>query len=486
MKSESQIIEYKENWRDEYLKWICGFANAQGGTLYIGVNDDKQIIGVKNSKQLMEDIPNKIVATMGIVPDVNLLTEGDKDYIQIVVEQSNMPIAYKGQYHYRSGSTKQELKGIALQQFLLKKMGRTWDDVSIPNTSIADVDRNAVDYFLRMANASGRIADDELKATTEDVLNNLGLLEDNGNLKAAALLLFTKNPKRYFPGVEFKIGRFHTTESDLIIQDAIGGNILQMPEKVMEALKSKYLVSPIHYEGMQRIETLEIPEKGLREAIYNSIVHKDYTGAPIQMRVYDDHIELWNDGLLPHGITIDQLFVRHSSHPRNKNIANAFFQAGFIESWGRGYQKITEELRKVGLPKPIVEETEGGVRVSIKRRSMEEIIAAGDGEFHDGSKSVSKDVSKRVSSDNRNVNDYVIDSVTDKFGDLLTKRQKAIVGLIKDNPFISIKEMALTISVADRTIARDLSIMQKAKIIRREGSDRSGIWVILESFGKRC
>ena len=237
---------------------------------------------------------------------------------------------------------------------------------------------------------------------------------------------------------------------------------------------------------MQRIETLEIPEKALREAIYNSIVHKDYTGAPIQMRVYDDHIELWNDGLLPHGITIDQLFVRHSSHPRNKNIANAFFQAGFIESWGRGYQKITEELRKVGLRKPIVEETEGGVRVSIKRRSMEEIIAAGDGEFHDGSKSVSKDVSKRVSSDNRNVNDYVIDSVTDKFGDLLTKRQKAIVGLIKDNPFISIKEMALTISVADRTIARDLSIMQKAKIIRREGSDRSGIWVILESFGKRC
>ena len=117
---------------------------------------------------------------------------------------------------------------------------------------------------------------------------------------------------------------------------------------------------------------------------------------------------------------------------------------------------------------------------------MEEIIAAGDGEFHDGSKSVSKDVSKRVSSDNRNVKDYVIDSVTDKFGDLLTKRQKAIVGLIKDNPFISIKEMALTISVADRTIARDLSIMQKAKIIRREGSDRSGIWVILESFGKRC
>ena len=191
-------------------------------------------------------------------------------------------------------------------------------------------------------------------------------------------------------------------------------------------------------------------------------------------------IVVWNYGSLPQDITPEALLGEHASEPRNKLIANIFFQAGFIESWGRGYQKITEELRKVGLLKPIVEETEGGVRVSIKRRSMEEIIAVGDGEFHGGSKRVSKDVSKRVSNDNRNVNDNVIDSVTDKFGDLLTKRQKAIVGLIKDNPFISIREMATTISVADRTIARDLSVMQKSKIIRREGSDRSGIWVILE------
>lgn len=73
MQSESQNIEYKESWRDEYLKWICGFANAQGGTIYIGVNDNKDIIGVADSKRLMEDIPNKITNYLGIVADVNLL-----------------------------------------------------------------------------------------------------------------------------------------------------------------------------------------------------------------------------------------------------------------------------------------------------------------------------------------------------------------------------------------------------------------------------
>ena len=84
MKSESQTIEYKESWHDEYLKWICGFANAQGGTLYIGVNDDKQVVGVKNAKRLMEDIPNMVKDRMGILIDVNLLESDGKEYLQLI------------------------------------------------------------------------------------------------------------------------------------------------------------------------------------------------------------------------------------------------------------------------------------------------------------------------------------------------------------------------------------------------------------------
>jgi ATP-dependent DNA helicase RecG len=99
MLSESQNIEYKESWRDEYLKWICGFANAHGGRIYIGVNDNKEVIGMPDAKKLMEDIPNKIVNYLGIVEDVNLFAEGDKEYIEIYVAPSNMPIAYKGTYH---------------------------------------------------------------------------------------------------------------------------------------------------------------------------------------------------------------------------------------------------------------------------------------------------------------------------------------------------------------------------------------------------
>ena len=118
---ESQNIEYKESWRDEYLKWICGFANAQGGTLYIGVDDKGNVVGVKDAKKLSEDIPNKVKDKLGIVVEVNLLEKNGLNYIEVVTQSSAFPINFNGEYHYRSGSTKQLLQGTALTQFLFDK-----------------------------------------------------------------------------------------------------------------------------------------------------------------------------------------------------------------------------------------------------------------------------------------------------------------------------------------------------------------------------
>lgn len=123
MNDENQNIEYKRIWKDEYLKWVCGFANAQGGKIFIGIDDDMVVVGVEHPHQLMEDIPNKIITTMGIVPEINHLEKEGKDIIEIVIEPTNIPISYKGSFYYRSGATKQELKGVALHQFILKKSG---------------------------------------------------------------------------------------------------------------------------------------------------------------------------------------------------------------------------------------------------------------------------------------------------------------------------------------------------------------------------
>ena len=87
---ESQNVEYKSSWHDEYLKWICGFANAQGAVMYFGVDNDHEVVGLENVDCLMEDIPNKIVTTMGIVVDVNLHEQDGLEYIEVYVEPSNI------------------------------------------------------------------------------------------------------------------------------------------------------------------------------------------------------------------------------------------------------------------------------------------------------------------------------------------------------------------------------------------------------------
>ena len=128
---ETQTVEYKQTWRDDFLKEICGFANAQGGTLYIGINDKGDVVGVKQAKQLMEKLPNQCIMTMGIAPDVNLHEEQDRQYISLSVKPSEQAIAYKGKYYFRSGTTLQELTGAALSDFLLSKMNLTWDSMPL-------------------------------------------------------------------------------------------------------------------------------------------------------------------------------------------------------------------------------------------------------------------------------------------------------------------------------------------------------------------
>lgn len=100
---EHQSIEWKESWRDEYLKWICGYANAYGGTIYIGTNDNGKVVGINNARELLEQIPNKITDTMGIIADVNLLYQGELEYLQISVDKYPALISFRGKYYYRSG-----------------------------------------------------------------------------------------------------------------------------------------------------------------------------------------------------------------------------------------------------------------------------------------------------------------------------------------------------------------------------------------------
>ena len=448
---ESQNVEYKQSWKDDYLKWICGFANAQGGTIYIGIDDNGKVVGIDNAKKLLEDIPNKINMSMGLVADVNLMRQGEKEYIAIAVAQCSSPISFKGKYYYRTGSTLQELNGAALQEFILRKMNASWDSSIVPNANIYDIDREAIDFFLYFAIKEGRVNEAVQKDSTEKILHNLNLANEYGQLTMASLLLFGKDIQRWCPNAIFRIGRFGASQADLIAQDNISCPLVMMPGKVIETLRSKYLVAPIHYEGLQRVEPLEIPEDGLREMICNAVVHKDYLGTFIQMRVWNDRVELWNGGSLPMGFTIDTLLGQHESYPRNILIARIFYLAGFIESWGRGYEKIRMAFEKEHLQMPKFEQIRGGIMATISRERF-----------------MSNDTKDDTKDDTKELSD----------------RQQIIIELIRKNPSVTIQEMTQKTNASESTIKRELAYLAKVDVIVRKGSRKEGHWEVIPSEKK--
>jgi ATP-dependent DNA helicase RecG len=336
--SEQQNIEYKSSWHDDYLKWICGFANAQGGRIYIGRDDGGRVVGIEDYKRLMEDIPNRIKNNMGITAEVNLLQDNDKHFIEIIVPPYSVPISLRGRYYYRSGSVKQELTGAALNEFLLKRTGHTWDDVVEEDASFADIDEATIKKYLRKAEEAGRLPDIEGLSMPE-LLEKLRLTK-NGKLKRAAIVLFGKDPGRFYPNTFVKIGKFEDNDFTIRFQELEDGNVIQVLDKVLRTLDYKFLIRNISFEGMNRIETLEYPVSALREMLLNALIHRNYMGAPTQIRVYDNKMQVWNHGRLPEGITLEELTQSRSSYPRNPILAGACFLGGYIDSWGSGIQRL--------------------------------------------------------------------------------------------------------------------------------------------------
>ena len=451
---ESQTTEYKLQWADKYLPYVSGFANSQGGTLYVGINDNGDVVGIDNAKYLLENLPNKIIQATGIIPDIEILNRDDKEYIAIHIKPTDQPVSCNGKYYMRSGSTLQELNGNALTDFLLKQSHTTWDTHIVAEATLDDIDAEAVSYFVDLAVDAKRLDKNVKYESTEHILRKLKLIDKQGQFTFAALMLFGKDIEDYCISASFRIGRFGASQANLIFDDHIACPLIRMPEKVMQTLRSRYLVAPIRYEGLQRIEQLEIPDDALREIICNAIVHRDYRDTFTQMRVYDDHIELWNSGVFPPEITAENLMTSHESHPRNELIARVFYLAGFIENWGRGYEKIKESFTKSNLQVPSFEQIRGGILATIRRERF-------------------------VALNKQNVGDGVGDGVGDMSVIELTERQHKIINLISENPTISATQMSVMMSVIKRTIEREIAVLRKQGIIAREGSARTGHWRIV-------
>jgi len=452
---ETQQMEFKEFWRDDYLKWICGFANADGGVLQIGRNDQGEAVGIPDAEKLLEELPNKIRDLLGIMVSVDLLVEQGKDLLEIRIDPYPSPINYKGRYFLRSGSTNQALKGTALDRFLMRKQGQTWDGVPIPHISVGDLSDTAIALFRTLARQGRRLGAAQLDSSPSELLDKLDLV-DGDYLKRATVLLFHATPERFFTGAFVKIGYFQT-ESELLYHDEINGDLFTQTQKAMDLLTTKYLKAMIGYEGIHRTETLPVPEAALREAVLNALIHRDYSiPAPIQIRVYADRLKIWNPAHLPESWTIEKLREAHSSRPYNPSIANAFFRAGEIEAWGRGIQRIIEACRKGGAPDPVLDYTPGDLWVEFP--------------FAPDYLKTSTETTQKPGAE----------TPVETTEETPVETPGKIMRLLGTHPEMTLREVALRIGKSIRAVERASVKLVKAGKLKRVGPKKGGHWEVLK------
>jgi ATP-dependent DNA helicase RecG len=211
---------------------------------------------------------------------------------------------------------------------------------------------------------------------------------------------------------------------------------------------------------LQREEKDLYPSQAIREMLLNALVHRIYMGAPVQMRVFDNQFSIWNEGILPNGLSIEDLKKDHNSRPRNPIIANACFLAGYIDAWGRGTLKIINTCAEYGLPQPSIIEKNGGIEVTVLA-SNEDVQIVNEVSNAGLVKELVKELVKGLVKD-------------------LTANQIKLLELIDTRPNVTKQEMAKHIGISTTAIDNNIKTLKSKGLLERVGGRKDGYWKIVK------
>lgn len=437
---ETEVTEFKEIANEGFFKTISAFANTKGGTIVFGVNKKKKIIGVDKSDKFLEDLTNRIVNKLSIYPDIHTRKVGDKRVLIINIARAGYPVAYEGRYYERVGNTTREMSSKRLQ--VLMQNRNPWDSIT-GDFLLDEIDEEMVKRFIQLAVESRRLSGVFIKDPVEIILKKLGLLID-GKLTNGAILLFGKDPQKYFINLCIRIGRFKD-EITIIDDKWVRGNLFHQFDETINIIRQHISVR-YEIKDFQRKDIWDYPLEAIREAVLNALVHRDYFDIAnfTLIKIYDDHIWFHNPGGLPEGITIEQLKKPHSSIFRNPLIAKVFYLSGFIEQYGSGTIRIVEWLREAGLPEPEYREEMAGFSVYFYK-------------------------------------DIYTEENLRKMG--LNERQIKAVMYVKEKGKITNREYQELVTTSRQTAARDLSEITQLNLLLRHG--RTGRDTYYTLFNRR-
>lgn len=358
---ESQALEFKESLSQtrRAIETLSAFSNANGGSVLFGVKKDKTIVGVQIGSNTLENLANRIKdhTDPPLYPSIEVIMIEDKEVIKLSIPESAVkPVFAYDHVYKRVGKTNQRLGSHDIRQLTRQSIGYSYTNQN-SNASLDEIDDDSIKKFISKAQERrGGSIDFE---NTSEFLRKMNLLDED-NLSIAALLLFGKDPQRRYPQSEVKCGRFKGIEAlDFEDMDVVDGTIGDAVDKAMVFVR-RNLKMQVKFDGRpERVEIWEYPLTAIREGLINAICHRDYgLTSNVQVRIFDDRLEIWSPGNLPEGITPKTLKGDHESKPPNPLIAKPFFLAGYIENWGTGTNRMIRECTAQGLPEPDFKETD--------------------------------------------------------------------------------------------------------------------------------
>ena len=300
-----------------------------------------------------------------------------------------------------------------------------------------------------------------MQESVKDILIRLKLLK-YGKIKNAAVVLYAKKIQSSYSQCMIKMTRFKGISKldNFIDNQQVYGNAFKILSEANEFMMRRLNISSsFEPDSFVSVDKFTVPELAVREALINAICHRNYQStAAIYLAIFDDRLEIWNNGFLPKELKLEDLKEKHESYPRNKLIARTFYKIGLIERWGTGTIKMIDECRKHGIPDPIFEEYTSGLSVQF---IFEEPIGPRAGKVNQ-----------------KHHSDKVIQEASPL--EKLSKRQLEILKILGRSEglkAVEIKDQLLD-PPAERTLREDLFELKKFGLIDSRGRARATIWFL--------
>ncbi len=357
---ESEVVELKAEVVGDICKEIIAFANTKGGTLYIGVSNDGSVVGVKNADQVMLQLNNMIRDS--IKPDVTMFVGyetqhvTDKDIIAVTIQKGTDRPYYLGSkglkpsgVYVRNGTSSDPATDTAIRRMIKETDGDSFE-------SMRSLEQNLSFEAAEKQFEKQNIPFDAAKMQT------LGMISADGIYSNVALLLSDQCPST------IKAATF-SGEDKGSFQDRreFDGSLFQQMEELYSYLDMRNQTKAT-FDGLYRIDTRDYPEDALREALLNSLVHRDYSfRASTLVSVYADRIEFVSVGGLPSGIELDDIMLGLSVC-RNPKLAAIFYRLQLIEAYGTGMPKIMNAYTETEL-KPKIEVSSNAFKITLPNRN---------------------------------------------------------------------------------------------------------------------